>query len=534
MQYLANLNNSLNYFAADRSYFTPHTYPDLAPESAYSFADYLNTLQNLPQPPLSEPAIPAPEDDREFKEAQQYGAEKTTPHDKTDIPIKADGEEPGSAAAVKTFTAKSNSANETANENPAPLSAAAANENPAPLSAAAANEPPAPLSAAAANETAAPLSAAAANATASAAGTVGTANSEKIVDATASAAGTVGTANSEKIVDATASADKNSVLEKNQSDPQNTMGNESFSKENGEGEKHFFDHKTEDRKISFLKQQKEPASGQAKSRHAATRQSSTRRPVSGQVSAHQANRLEHNSEGASDIEHSSGNAEDSPLPALAFSGNENQQGNKEYGTFSNIMFQNTENNANPRNNTAEIQVFLVPDAQGAQGAAGASPDGIGGEAPARTMSPAEFMDQFRAQFRQQLGSDIVRHARYILRGQNAGEISLVLKPEKFGRVRIRMQLEDKSIGGKIFVENKYVKEAFVEVLDDLKQAFAEQGFDDLNVDINLEDESFGENLLAENTSSPNSQFQASHESHERELEAAQAYIREFDSVNILA
>ncbi|MGI9256278.1 MAG: flagellar hook-length control protein FliK [Salinispira sp.] len=482
--------DSLNYFAADRSYFTPHTYPDLAPESAYSFADYLNTLQNLPQPPLSEPAIPAPEDDREFKEAQQYGAEKTTPHDKTDIPIKADGEEPGSAAAVKTFTAKSNSANETANEKPAPLSAAAANET--------------------GNETA---------------------------NETGGAAGTVGTATSEKIVDATASADKNSVLEKNQSDPQNTMGNESFSNE--EDENHFVDHKTDDRKISFLKQQKEPASGQAKSRHAATRQSSTRRPVSGQVSAHQvsahqANRLEHNSEGASDIEHSAGNAEHSPLPALASSGDENQQGNREGGTFSNIMFQNTENNANPRNNTAEIQVFLVPDAQGAQGAANTSPDGIGGEAPARTMSSAEFMDQFRAQFRQQLGSDIVRHARYILRGQNAGEISLVLKPEKFGRVRIRMQLEDKSIDGKIFVENKYVKEAFVEVLDDLKQAFAEQGFDDLNVDINLEDESLGENLLAENTSSPSSQFQASHESHERELEAAQAYIREFDSVNILA
>ena len=197
-------------------------------------------------------------------------------------------------------------------------------------------------------------------------------------------------------------------------------------------------------------------------------------------------------------------------------GGQQATGNNE-GTLSNLMFQHSDHSSN--SNVAELQVFLSPDAL--------SPGG-GEVAPAR-MSTAELMDQFKAQFRQQLGGDIVRQARYVLRGQNSGEISLVLKPEKLGRLRIRLSMEDKSIGAKIFVENKHVQEAFTELSEDLRQAFAEQGFENLNLDISLDEETQNVDdtvvLRAES-----GQHQSLIES---QLEVAQAYIGEFDSVNIL-
>jgi len=139
--------------------------------------------------------------------------------------------------------------------------------------------------------------------------------------------------------------------------------------------------------------------------------------------------------------------------------------------------------------------------------------------------------QFKADFRRQLGTDIVRQARYIFKGNNSGEISLVLKPEKFGRVRIRMQMEDKSIGGKIFVENIHVREAFTELLDDLKQAFAEQGFENLNLDIDLDN---GNNSTEFELQAAEKTQGRSPASVQGQIELLQAYIRDFDSVNILA
>lgn len=201
--------------------------------------------------------------------------------------------------------------------------------------------------------------------------------------------------------------------------------------------------------------------------------------------------------------------------AFSEGGEEGQQ-----DSLSSALFQNSESASATKSNTAELQVFLVPDSPAASDASGAP-----GRAP--RMSTAEFMEQFKSEFRQQLSSDIVRQARYIFKGYNSGEISLVLKPEKFGRVRIRMQMEDKSIGGKIFVENKHVQEAFTELLEDLRQAFAEQGFENLNLEIDLDNGAEPDLQLVESREGRNQP------SIDRQIEAAQIYIREFESVNIL-
>lgn len=203
----------------------------------------------------------------------------------------------------------------------------------------------------------------------------------------------------------------------------------------------------------------------------------------------------------------------------AFSeGGEGEEGQRD--SLSSALFQNSESASATKSNTTELQVFLVPDAPSASDASGAP-----GRAP--RMSTAEFMEQFKSEFRQQLSSDIVRQARYIFKGYNSGEISLVLKPEKFGRVRIRMQMEDKSIGGKIFVENKHVQEAFTELLEDLRQAFAEQGFENLNLEIDLDNGAEPDLQLVESREGRNQP------SIDRQIEAAQIYIKEFESVNIL-
>ena len=72
--------------------------------------------------------------------------------------------------------------------------------------------------------------------------------------------------------------------------------------------------------------------------------------------------------------------------------------------------------------------------------------------------------------------DIVRQARVILRDNNLGELRLVLKPEGLGTVRMRMELEDKRIDMRIFVENSGVREVIRDNLTNLQRAFEADGF----------------------------------------------------------
>ncbi len=219
-----------------------------------------------------------------------------------------------------------------------------------------------------------------------------------------------------------------------------------------------------------------------------------------------------------------------------FGDNARQQGNNDQRTFSNLMFRSA-SQAPVSSGNAELQVFFGPEALAS--GAGSTPSGTGAEgsgSPAR-MSSAELMEAFRAQFRGQLGSDIVRQARYVLRGQNAGEISLILKPENLGRVRIRMNLEDKSIAGRIIVENNTVKEAFAEAMDELREAFTEQGFDDFSLDISLENGDGGDfNEASRFTMTADGKKGAVDPAGQLEtrIASAQAYIREYKDVNILA
>lgn len=231
--------------------------------------------------------------------------------------------------------------------------------------------------------------------------------------------------------------------------------------------------------------------------------------------------------------------------SAAFQGNGGDGGAgdsaKQGGTFNNSMF--AQSGVQPgasMSSSSDFQVFLGPEAltrgpdglQNGQNGRNSSA-GTGGK---QTMSSSEMMNQFKEQFRGQLGSDVVRQARYIFKGQNSGEISMVLKPEKLGRVRIKVNLQDNSVAGKIFVENKDVEAAFTEMLGELKEMFQDQGFDDLSVDVQLDDGNGDDTPEPFSMGDDNGLAGNGEQAGRFENQIAQArnYLREFESLDILA
>jgi len=77
--------------------------------------------------------------------------------------------------------------------------------------------------------------------------------------------------------------------------------------------------------------------------------------------------------------------------------------------------------------------------------------------------------------REMAGSELLRATTIVL-NDGGGEIRLVLKPESLGSVRIRMNLVDNSIEGRIIVDNSAVKQVFDANIDALKRALTAEGF----------------------------------------------------------
>ncbi len=82
-------------------------------------------------------------------------------------------------------------------------------------------------------------------------------------------------------------------------------------------------------------------------------------------------------------------------------------------------------------------------------------------------------------------SEILKKAQFMLKEQDQGEIKLILKPEKLGEVRIRLNLNDKHIGGRIIVENSSVREVFQENMEQLNRSFREHGFQTAGLEVTV-------------------------------------------------
>lgn len=90
------------------------------------------------------------------------------------------------------------------------------------------------------------------------------------------------------------------------------------------------------------------------------------------------------------------------------------------------------------------------------------------------------------QLRDQVNSDIVRQAKFIIKDNSGGEIKLILKPEHLGRVRFQLHLQDNHIGGRIIVENSSVRHVFEQNLENLQRAFKESGMQMDQVQVSVE------------------------------------------------
>jgi flagellar protein FlbC len=81
--------------------------------------------------------------------------------------------------------------------------------------------------------------------------------------------------------------------------------------------------------------------------------------------------------------------------------------------------------------------------------------------------------------------DVVRHARFVIKENAGGEIRLLLKPEQLGTVRVRLEVQDNRIAGRIIVENSTVRDAFEQTLSDLHRAFREAGLETGSLEVTV-------------------------------------------------
>jgi flagellar hook-length control protein FliK len=84
-------------------------------------------------------------------------------------------------------------------------------------------------------------------------------------------------------------------------------------------------------------------------------------------------------------------------------------------------------------------------------------------------------------------AEITRNVSFILKNDNAGEIRLILKPESLGNVRIRLNLAENNITGRIIVENNTVKQVFLDNLQEISRLLEEQGYDTAGLEVTVDD-----------------------------------------------
>ena len=98
---------------------------------------------------------------------------------------------------------------------------------------------------------------------------------------------------------------------------------------------------------------------------------------------------------------------------------------------------------------------------------------------------ASFSDALARELRANANSDIVKHAALVLRDGNEGLIRLSLKPESLGSVKIRLELADNKIAGRIIVESDEALKAFEKEIASLEQAFLDGGFDGASLELSV-------------------------------------------------
>lgn len=79
--------------------------------------------------------------------------------------------------------------------------------------------------------------------------------------------------------------------------------------------------------------------------------------------------------------------------------------------------------------------------------------------------------------------EFVKTGSILLQDNKKGSINLILHPEELGNVKVKLELSDNQITGKIVVASKEAYDAFKQNLDDIRNAFVANGFDACGFDL---------------------------------------------------
>lgn len=90
----------------------------------------------------------------------------------------------------------------------------------------------------------------------------------------------------------------------------------------------------------------------------------------------------------------------------------------------------------------------------------------------RTVATATFENKLAELAKQ----EILKHAAIVVKDGGNGEIQLLLKPESLGSVRVKLNIEDNNIVGRIIVDNSNVKQIMEQNLADLENALKDNGY----------------------------------------------------------
>jgi flagellar hook-length control protein FliK len=101
-------------------------------------------------------------------------------------------------------------------------------------------------------------------------------------------------------------------------------------------------------------------------------------------------------------------------------------------------------------------------------------------APASAASPQSGLERLR----EMAGSELLRASNLVLR-DGGGEIRLLLKPESLGSVRIRMNLVDNKVEGRIIVDTSAVKQVIDQSIDALSRALTAGGFQTSSLEVSV-------------------------------------------------
>ncbi len=108
---------------------------------------------------------------------------------------------------------------------------------------------------------------------------------------------------------------------------------------------------------------------------------------------------------------------------------------------------------------------------------------------ARSENPVKSLTAQQAAVLDKLKNDgnaeIIKQTKMVLSDNNSGELRMVLKPESLGFVRIKLNLDDNNIVGRIIVDNNSIKEIFENNMDNLLRNFRESGFSSASLEVSV-------------------------------------------------